>query len=158
MTVCGPGSTIPYTKPIRDALPDLLRKYEVKLLVDAGCGDQHWIKTVDLPCAYMGFDKDYEPHTDIRTDPLPECDMILCRDVMIHMPLDDIERTLDNFRKSTKLMLASSYMEHSNKNLDGRAGRRISLAWPPWNFGLLERIDETSPGKYLGLWTLTPLT
>jgi hypothetical protein len=153
-TRCGPGSTLAYTEKLRDELPDLINKYRVNLLIDAGCGDQNWIKHVDLGCEYQGFDLHSTPSTDISKDVLPQCDLIMCRDVMIHMPIKMIQDTLKLFSQSSYLLLATSYdTDFSNADTDEQ-NRRLHLGWPPFDLSLIDRLEERDEGKFLGLWAM----
>lgn len=152
-TRCGPGSTLAYTESPRRELPVMIDKYKVNLLIDAGCGDFNWIKHVDLGCEYKGFDLHLIPATDISKDQLPPCDMILCRDVMIHMPISMIKNTLTLFRKSADLLLATSYDIFSNADTD-EPNRRLNLGADPFNLLQVDRIEEQDEGKFLGLWSL----
>jgi hypothetical protein len=45
----GTGSTLHATADLRALLPELLKKLEVKVLLDLGCGDYSWMKHV-YPC------------------------------------------------------------------------------------------------------------
>ena len=147
-----------YTEGVRKELPRLLERHGVKLLCDAGCGDRNWIKTVDLPCEYRGFDLHYGEPFDITADVLPACDAILCRDVLIHMRQDLIEAALANFRKASKFLIATSYDVYNHADLMGeRPNRRINLGVEPFSLPFVERIEEEA-GKYLGLWILTERT
>lgn len=67
----------------------MIWRYSIAKLLDAPCGDRNWIRSVNLPCEYVGVD--HEPEhvrrasddgtkvllADIRHDPLPEADAIL---------------------------------------------------------------------------------
>ena len=94
----GPGSGVARTAGIREALPALLRELGVDVLVDAGCGDFHWLRLVDLPVRnYVGVDvvldlieglsaRCSRPGrtfvcADITRDKLPPADLILCREL-----------------------------------------------------------------------------
>ena len=48
-SVSGPGSSIMQTESIRSVLPGLLESLRVKVLLDAPCGDFHWMKMINLP-------------------------------------------------------------------------------------------------------------
>jgi hypothetical protein len=45
----GTGSEVAVTAPVRDALPELLRRLGIKTMLDAPCGDWNWMRLVELP-------------------------------------------------------------------------------------------------------------
>ena len=53
----GPGSGLTRTAGLRAALPTLLRELEVERILDAGCGDFHWLGCAELAVQeYIGID------------------------------------------------------------------------------------------------------
>ena len=91
----GSGSDLIQTQVIRNSIPRLIQKYNVKVFLDAPCGDYYWMKSVPLLCEYIGVDivpdlinnnnKTYGNKfrcLDLTKDPLPRADMILCRDCL----------------------------------------------------------------------------
>lgn len=112
-TPCGGGSTMIATRNIRAVLPRLVDKYDIKSICDAGAGDMHWMSQVDLDAEYRPFDlyprSKEVTKLDVSTELLPECDLILCRHVLIHLDPVRIERAVSLFRKSGKYLLASQY-------------------------------------------------
>jgi hypothetical protein len=56
-TSSGKGSSLTGTASVRDALPKTLAALGVKRMVDIGCGDFNWMKSVDLRgIQYIGVD------------------------------------------------------------------------------------------------------
>ena len=137
----GAGSFLKNTKNVRNDLPDLLNKYDIKSMLDIPCGDMNWISKLNLNVDYVGADivpelieenkRNYPDKNfkvlDVVNDPLPEMDLILCRDCFVHLPLEYIKLAIDNIRKSgIKYMLVTSFPIEFNKN--------ISLGkWRPLN-------------------------
>ena len=98
----GEGSTAEQTGILVDRLPKLFNEFRVHSIVDAPCGDLNWI----LPCLesidkYVGCDilpdlieKNEENYgslskamflcMDISQELLPQVDLILCRDCLVH--------------------------------------------------------------------------
>ena len=37
---------------------------------------------------------------DLTRDPLPDGDLILCRDCLVHLPFEDVRRAVRNFKRS----------------------------------------------------------
>lgn len=154
-TACGNGSTLRYTERLRDWLPDLIKRHGVKSLCDAGCGDKNWISQIDLGCEYRGFDLHFGEKLDISKDKLPDCDLILCRDVFIHMRGDLIESAISLFKQASPLLLSTSYDKADHLDLmETKYRRSLNLSREPFNLTLLERYEEEDKGKFLGLWKL----
>lgn len=111
-TPCGGGSTRAAAGNVAAALPLLVGRYGIKSVCDAGAGDLHWIATIPLP-GYRAFDlvprRARVERLDIAAQLLPECDLILCRHVLIHFDPMRIATTIDLFKVSGKYLLASQY-------------------------------------------------
>lgn len=120
----GPMATLEASAPIREWLPTMLAKYQIKSMLDAPCGDLLWMRHVNLDgIDYQGFD--VEPELIARNQKLmPQCtfrcvnlltvrnipkvDVILCRDFMLHLPDVMINRVLDKFKASGSHYLAAT--------------------------------------------------
>jgi hypothetical protein len=181
----GTGSTLSQTRKIRETIPGFLKKYNIKTLADAPCGDFTWMKEVDLTgINYIGADivdelvqnnnhlygNDHVRfiNKDIVIDALPPSDLILCRDCFIHLSNDDIRASIINFKLSgAKYLLTTTFQDiDKNKNMvTGRGWRPVNLEIAPFNFPApMEIIDEESTEqegragrKSLGLWRLDSL-
>lgn len=180
-TVCGWGSSEPHTQLVRKELVNILSSYEVTTMNDAGCGDLAWMSTLDLSGVdYVGYDvheretwpelreKGYRLEVrDIKADDLRPADLLICRDVFIHLPNDMILSALEQFRKCCRLLLTTSYISDptlergafSNyERIDAPSlmHAKLDLTLEPFGLGApLERVPEDSPNKYLGLWDMT---
>ncbi len=173
-SVSGPGSTFSATETVRAAIPEVLKKYHIKSMLDAPCGDCNWISHVDFgDIEYTGADivaelieknKRHFPDKkftklDIIKDKIPATDLILCRDCFIHLRNTDVNRVMNNFRKScSTYLLASTYPVETNKQILTGHYRPVNLFKPPYNLAdALELIpDFAADGteRYLGLWNL----
>ena len=180
-SVSGPGSCLAQTAAIRRRLPGLLAEYEVRTLLDAGCGDFHWLGHTDLTgIDYIGVDVVAELiaanrsrraganrtwlNLDIAADPLPDADLILCRDCLVMLSFADALRALANFRRSGARYLLATTFPGRSANTDASTGqwRPLDLQQPP--FGLpppLALVNEgctEAGGRYadksLALWRL----
>lgn len=115
-SVSGLGSEDAATADLRAKLPTLLEQLGVSVLLDAPCGNAGWIDRAGLGgMRYIGVDivpaliarlqaeragsGEYAV-ADITSDPLPRADAILCRDCLVHLSFANIERAVDNFRRS----------------------------------------------------------
>ena len=54
----GEGSTLENTQNVRNELPKILKKYNIKSMLDAPCGDFNWMKSItqDVSIKYIGGD------------------------------------------------------------------------------------------------------
>ena len=106
-TPCGLGSKVDSTEEIREALPKIFIKYHIKKVNDAGCGDFNWIRMVNLSDVdYLGYDiidrkeekKANLPfqELDICSELMRDCDLIICRDVLFHLPNKYVLMALNN--------------------------------------------------------------
>lgn len=178
-SVSGRGSTLGRTEAIRRELPTLLGSVGAKSLLDAPCGDVNWMQYVDLgDVEYIGGDvvpeliarnRDTERNTrrrfavlNITRDPLPEVDVILCRDCFIHFSFKDIQAALTNFKRSNSIFLLATTHINVLENADIETGdwRSVNLQLPPFNFPTPARliVEDVELGKCLGMWKLEELT
>lgn len=174
-TKSGRGSRMDRTKALRVQLPDLLRELGVKSILDAGCGDFNWMRSVDLSdidyvgvdvvdavsaanAATYGGDKVRFLAADITLGRLPTCDAVLCRDVLIHLSNTDVHAALAAFRASGARLLLATTHRGVTRNLDIDTGgwRSINLELAPFSMPQPIRlvVEDEQAGKCLGVWTL----
>src|SRR6266403_2008763 len=56
-SLSGDGATLSATRALRGELPKLLKQLEIKTILDAGCGDFHWMGRAKLGIEqYIGID------------------------------------------------------------------------------------------------------
>ncbi len=152
----GPGSSMEQTDVIRAALPLILKELNIKVLLDAPCGDFNWMKETDLSMLdqYIGADivseliavnisryatnaKRVFMHADITRSNLPKADAVLCRDCLPHLPYSDIYAALRNFKKSGITYLITSHYPSRTLNLDLQLAHLFNLLrYRPLNFQL----------------------
>lgn len=156
----GPGSNDLNTKNVILNLKKIIKKYKVKSIVDAPCGDFYWVKKViqKLKIRYLGLDivdeiieqntKQYTnkrtkfSNLDIIKNKIPDCDLIICRDFIFHLSNRDIMKFFKNLNRCKfKYILISnhSYKKHSkikfrNKNINTGDFRKINIFEKPFNF------------------------
>ena len=176
-SVSGVGSNSRYTRNIREKLPELLRRYNIRSLLDAPCGDFVWMKNVsfDSEITYIGADIVHElvdrlkkefsaPHRrfmrlDIISDELPKADILICRDCFIHLSNSQVLQALTNFvRSDIKYILTTTY-KFGRINTDIATGqfRAINLQAPPFSLPppietLVDYIYPFPPRR-LALWS-----
>lgn len=160
----GIGSENKNTVNIKKSIIRIIKDHEIKSVLDAPCGDFNWIKNIlNENLQYTGGDivKDliYENirkfkqkninfvQLDITTNQLPQADLMICRDCLIHLSFEKIRKFFQNFKKSNiKYLLLTSYkLKQTEKkiiNLDIPDGefREIDMSEPP--FSLPKAIDQ----------------
>jgi hypothetical protein len=104
---------------------------------------------------------------DLRRDPLPEADSVLCRDCLVHFSFRDALAALSNFRASGATWLLATTFADRQSNQDALTGewRPLNLQQPPFSFppplALLDERYTHENGRYadksLGLWRLSDL-
>jgi len=182
--VSGSGSDLVQTAVISEEIPKLIEKLGVKTLVDAPCGDFYWLSQVELKLdKYIGVDIVRElvmrnadkfggngrlfMCLDVTTDKLPGVDMILSRDMTVHLSHQDCLAVFKNFKRSqAQYLLTTTFPEHE-ENVDILTGewRPLNLQKAPFNFPeplLLINENCTEDGgqfadKSLGLWRISDL-
>ena len=113
-TICGSGSTIKNSLIIIKTLNKIINNYNIKSIADIGCGDFNWMRYVYLNgTRYIGYDwlidtiaNTYKSESikfikgNVAIIPIQKVDLIICKDVMIHMNNDHALEILNNIRKS----------------------------------------------------------
>jgi len=180
----GPGSDLEYTGSIRRALPDLCRELEVRTLLDIPCGDLTWISKVDLPVErYIGADivqsvvaentaaygnaQRQFMKLNIVTDKLPQADLVIVRDLFIHLNKRQIAASLENVCTSgAKWLLTTTYPKLKvNSEIVPGQYRPINLMLPPFCMPMPERVIKDDPSvkgddeldRSMGLWSVQDL-
>ncbi len=181
-SMSGHGSDTESTRRLVEALPPLMKQFQVATLLDIPCGDFHWMKDVDLTgTKYIGADivlqlvedcsRRYGSETrmfctlDLTESPLPDCDLILCRDCLVHLSFRDVMRALDNICRSNLTFMLTTTFPRKGPNHDIVTGewRPLNLELSPFGFpaplALLTENDIGDGGpfsdKALGLWRVT---
>jgi 2-polyprenyl-3-methyl-5-hydroxy-6-metoxy-1,4-benzoquinol methylase len=177
-TESGDGSSIQATEKAQQIISNVIIKYNIKTMYDAACGDMNWMPRVleKLPnVKYTGADvasikiKQHQKntklkytfkHADVTNDKIDKYDLILCRDVLQHIPHIDVFKALLNISKSgSSYLLATNYIKQPEYksildilpgfvNLRNLFNKPISIDYTDVCF------DEEYDGKYLCLWKL----
>ncbi len=180
----GAGASGDQTARIRGELPGLCRALGVRRLLDLPCGEGHWMARADLgDLAYIGADlvpelvaraagehagpgREYRV-LDLTASPLPEADLLLCRDALVHLSFADIARALANLRRAAIPWLLTTTFPGEPENEDIVTGdwRPLNLERAPFHFPAPARLLNegcTEGGgrfadKSLGLWRVADL-
>jgi len=186
----GPGSDSNQTDRVSKDLLKLIKEKNIKSVVDIPCGDFNWMKEIcsefenyiggDIvkECIEenqkkFGNDKIKFIHFNALKDEIPECDLLIVRDLLIHFPLKDGNKIVENILKSNcKYILTSTWYNiknpdnnpiSRNKNIDMGRFYPVNLMIPPFNFPNPEEYIEEQiildghrigDRKILGLWKL----
>ena len=183
-SLSGGGSNLEQTATIRREIPALLSRVGAQSILDAPCGDFHWMRLVDLGNVHYtgadvvaplieqcqrtyGSDRRTFVARNITEDGLPKADVIFCRDCLVHLSYKHIRRALRNFRDSGATYLLTTTYTARTENWDIVTGdwRPLNLQVPPFAFPApLDAIVEGSTeyggdyaDKTLALWRLDSL-
>jgi hypothetical protein len=96
---------------------------------------------------------------DIVKEYMRPCDLIICRDVFIHLPNDMIIEALGRFRHTGKYLLSTTYdgiTDNGGRMKEPRLKHsKLNLCSHPFMMGeAIGNINEDSPGKTSKLWNL----
>jgi hypothetical protein len=159
-SISGNGSELVQTKQIIEELPFLFKKYNIQSVLDIPCGDYNWMQHVDkTDIKYIGADIVEElinsniakypdvnfMHLDLTKSELPTVDLILARDVFVHMTYETIVSALENIIKSgAKYLLTTSFTGmDSNRDLTYNGDwRPLNLLVAPFKFKPIYLINE----------------
>lgn len=170
---CGTGSLLENTANLRKKLPKVAKDLNLKVIFDAPCGDYSWMNTVswDTEIKYIGGDlvldlindnKQKFPHIefmhiDIINDKLPESDLMICRDCLIHFSWADIKKFFINFTNSNiKYIGITNYVPGENYDINTGECHHIDLMSHPVNLPkpTVEILDKenTSRPCTMSIW------
>ncbi len=165
----GPGSGQRATTAIRSHFSKLLQDFSINSMADIPCGDLFWISKVDLEnVSYSGFDivpsliatlkSQYPQYEFGQFDAInhipPKKDLILCRDLLVHLTTQQALQVIENFKKSGTTYLATTTFTtvETNKELVvpkiGVGWRPLNLSLAPFDLGLPLRVinEESTEG------------
>lgn len=153
----GEGSSVCNAKPYMEFLQDFLQEYEIKSVVDVGCGDWEFSKYLDWSgIRYTGIDvvkSVIEKNSQNFGEPtvtficadaaqlnLPKTDLLICKDVLQHLPLKDIFALCSQFSNFKYCLITNDIINpfcllQTNEELSQPGGcRTLDLTLPPFNF------------------------
>ena len=185
-SISGNGSNLISTAKIRKEIPQLLKKYNIQIMLDAPCGDFFWMRYIISQLGsirYIGIDivddlikrnkslyKNNEIeflHLDLIKDSLPCVDLVLCRDCLVHFSYNDVVLTIQNLKESgSKYILMTHFnwvKDRKFQDITTGDWHPVNFTLPPFNFpNPLELVIENCPqlgfpDKCLALWKLEDL-
>ena len=163
-TRSGPTSTINRTEQLRGQLPHFFSKFQIKSMLDCGCGDWNWMAEVDLSeIEYIGVDIvdpliDYLQtryakenirfqKLDVMEDPPEKADLWFARDLLCLYPYSSYALFFTRFLESDSPFLAISSIDSEEPNDFGILGiwRRLNIKEAP--FALKHPVHIMTDGK-----------
>lgn len=178
-SLSGVGSTQVATGELAVQLAAFLAEVGCKRLVDIGCGDFNWMRSVAGDFDYLGIDvvpavvaenntRYANPRRrftclDASREALGSGDVAVCREVLFHLSFQDGLRLLRNIRAAGFRYVLFTHDPSVWFNSDIRSGdfRRINLLKAPYAFPVPLREltdDKVTLGRVLAVWPGTALT
>ena len=183
-SVSGRGSDLDQTEHIIRKIPALFQDMGISTVLDIPCGDFNWMRNIDLNgIKYIGADivkeiiqnnkNQYEKnnvsfrHMNLIEDTLPQVDLVLIRDCLVHMSYGDIFKSLNNVCNSmSQYLLTTSFTDRQdNKDIITGEWRPLNLQIAPFSLPKPIRIinekctqkKSSYADKSLGLWKISDI-
>ncbi len=169
----GPGSSMESTRILRKELKRFIVQNNIQSIVDVGCGDFNWMHTlIEHAFRYDGFDlvpqliekneatygsASCRFHVLDEDTTFPKGDVVIVRDVLVHLNYEAIRTLLRRVLLSEPSFLALTHFP-TIKNENVITGHWRPLNWciapfhfPQPDFCLREMVD----GKQLAVWKVS---
>ncbi|MBX2683461.1 class I SAM-dependent methyltransferase [Campylobacter lari] len=158
----GPGSSKDICENYINFLEVFFQKYNIKSIADVGCGDWQFSKFIDFKdICYVGYDvaeyvvknniEKYSKeniqfiHYDGDFDKIKTADLIICKDVLQHLPNKKIFEFIDILYKFKYALISNDingyYSKFSNKNIEPGDYRPLDLTKKPFNISMEHVFD-----------------
>jgi hypothetical protein len=145
---------------IAETIKDVIRKYDVTTVTEFGCGFWNYARLIDWQgITYNGYDVAAGPiefnskkygsqnihfHQLVDGVQLAPADLVISKDVLQHLPNEDVLHYLSVFKKSFSYMLifnAAAPADNLNGPIEHGGYRPLRLDLPPFN-ETVEIVDE----------------
>ena len=161
----GSGSELHNAIDYVNFLQSFLKNREIRNVVDLGCGDWRFSQYIDWSgIEYFGYDvvaylvdrnqKSYgKPginflHIDGADTPLQEADLLVCKDVLQHLPNHEIKRILEQLPKFKYCLITNDVdpmtLTANNEDIEVGGYRNVDLTQPPFNIKGLKVLNYRS--------------
>jgi SAM-dependent methyltransferase len=144
----GGGSDVQVAVPYMAYVQHLLGRFAIRSIVDLGCGDWRFSKHLDLSSReYLGVDivasviaantKAYgSDHVrfevaDAITFDIPDCDLLVCKDVLQHLSNANVRAILDRSRAARFALFTNDY-HPANEDCPNGSTRPLDITRPPF--------------------------
>lgn len=146
----GEGSTLLNTTHYIAFLQQFIKDNNIKTVVDAGCGDWTFSKEIQWgDVKYLGVDivksvieediRKYATdtirfeHFDILRYELPTADLLICKDVLMHLTNKDIISFLKSTKKFKHCLFTNNFgLENQNQDIQRGEFRSLDLTAAPF--------------------------
>lgn len=163
----GGGSTLENTKVYREFLQAFLRAYRIHSVVDVGCGDWEFSQAINWKgIQYYGYDvveflieqnkSRYQKKnihffkSDGIHDDLPPADLLICKDVLQHLPNEDILLFLQQLPKYKFCLITNDVdpatLSSTNPDIERGSFRPLDLTKPPFSINGIKSLVYKSDG------------
>ena len=158
-SMSGPGSTLANAAEATELIVESISRYNIKSILDLGCGDWNWFQHINLEgIEYQGWDAHMDMIIqnqfnhgesninfyvkDIIQDSYPDVDLIICRDVLFHMPIALANHVILKSKSACKYFISTSFRD-VNFNTGIPSGSKwgyysINLNQNPFNLSTTE--------------------
>lgn len=140
----GVGSEVEHTRDYVAALTEFMREHHIRSVVDFGCGDWQFSRTIDWSgIQYSGFDvvpaviaanksafvaPNISFHLVEDGAHLPAADLLICKDVLQHLPVVEVRRYLAIFKRLySHMLITNDVRPEDNLNIDIHPGQARPL-------------------------------
>jgi SAM-dependent methyltransferase len=149
-TESGPGSSIECSKQYLDFVQQFCVDNNIKSILDLGCGDFNLMRHFNFDgIVYHGVDVvdfviqnniqkygtptlTFESASIINYTPKQKYDLVLCKDVLQHLPTNDVVSIL-NILTNNLSLVANDYAENCNQNVPAGKYSPVDLSKPPYS-------------------------
>lgn len=125
----GPGSALWAATECLELIDEVVATHKVRTILDLGCGDWHWMRMagwrkfpgvsyegwdahpglIELLTRTYGDERTVFRQSDITTQPLPQTDLVICRDVLFHLPTDLALNVVNQLKRRDTLLISTSF-------------------------------------------------
>lgn len=129
----GGGSAPDVARPYVDFVNQFLdiAPLSINRILDIGCGDGVVASMIDWSgYEYIGVDA--AQGFDALTDPLPEADLVLCKEVLQHLSNAQVQLLLDRTAHYPRRLFTSMTGEGTNKDISCGGSRPVDLSQAPF--------------------------
>ena len=162
----GPGSDPFAARTWIDIVNFFIELKDVKSILEVGCGDWRVGSNYKLDgVLYAGIDassviieelQQYETdniqfiNADAETFEFPHVDMILCKDVLQHLPNESVFTIMKKIMSHSRyVLICNDWTDKNGGDIEAGGHRRLNLREEPFNYPLNEVLQYGAEGKVI---------
>ena len=169
----GMGSTLEFTTNTRKNLPLLWEQYNIKKVLDIGCGDFNWMKEIISNLDYYKGTDIVDGITNLNIErhrvkgkiEFETCDIIegcnanpkdfnaiILKDVLVHFPIDVANFVMEKLKKTGIKYIFITHFKNEKENADLNVfgqWRPLNMSIKPFNLGKPLAIITEEAEEYL---------